>query len=79
MRLALALLVAGVLADDANHVFALHDATGFAKALDGCSHFHSWADSVFGDKKSRWRSHGFPVRSRLHCFWRKVIRPLVRS
>ena len=51
MRLALALLVTCVLADDANHVFALHDATGFAKALDGCSHFHSWADSVFWGQK----------------------------
>jgi len=38
--LTLPLLVARVLADDANHVFALHDAAAFAKAFDGCSYFH---------------------------------------
>jgi hypothetical protein len=36
--------VAGVFADDAHDIFAFHDAAGFAKALDGCSHFHGWFD-----------------------------------
>ena len=39
-RLALPLLVARVLADHADDIFALHDAAGFAKAFDGCSYFH---------------------------------------
>jgi hypothetical protein len=51
--------VARVFADYANHVFALHDAAGFAKAFDGCSYFHGLKIvSVLEDKKSRWR--GFP-------------------
>ena len=39
-RLALPLLVARVLADDADHILALHDAAGLAKPFDGCSYFH---------------------------------------
>ena len=38
--LALPLLVARILADDAHDVFALYDAAAFAKAFDGCSYFH---------------------------------------
>ena len=38
--LTLPLLVARIFANDANHVFALHDAAAFAKAFDGCSYFH---------------------------------------
>ena len=34
IALALPLLVAGVLANHADHVFALHDAAGFAKPFD---------------------------------------------
>ena len=38
--LALPLLVARILADDAHYVFALYDAAALAKAFDGCSYFH---------------------------------------
>jgi hypothetical protein len=59
-RLTLPLLVARVFADDANYVFALHDAAAFAKAFDGCSYFHGLESvemglrvmSKFEDKKS---------------------------
>jgi hypothetical protein len=37
----LALLVARVLADDADHIVAAHDLAGFAKAFDGGSDFHA--------------------------------------
>jgi hypothetical protein len=40
MLLALPLLVARILANDADHVLALHDAAGLAKPFDGCSYFH---------------------------------------
>src|SRR5258708_765378 len=40
MALALPLLVARVLANDADHVLALHDAAGLPKPFDGCSYFH---------------------------------------
>ena len=40
MALALPLLVARILANDADHVLALHDAAGLAKPFDGCSYFH---------------------------------------
>ena len=59
MASALPLLVARVFTDDADHILALHDAAGLAKAFDGCSYFHG-LNSVdyLEDKKSRWR--GFP-------------------
>jgi hypothetical protein len=40
MASALPLLVARILANDADDILALHDAAGFAKPLDGCSYFH---------------------------------------
>jgi hypothetical protein len=40
LGLTLALLVAGVRADDAQDVLSLHDAARFAQALDGGSYFH---------------------------------------
>ena len=53
-RLALPLLVPGVFADDADDIFALHDAAAFAEAFDGGSDFHGlnlgWN---LEDKKSR--------------------------
>lgn len=39
-KLTLPLLVARILANHADHVFALHDTAAFAKAFDGCSYFH---------------------------------------
>jgi hypothetical protein len=41
----LPLLVPRVLADDADDIFALHDAAAFAEAFDGGSDFHGW---IFG-------------------------------
>jgi len=38
---ALALLVTGVLADNAHHVIAADDLAGFAKTFDGSSDFHA--------------------------------------
>jgi hypothetical protein len=51
---ALPLLMARVLADDADNVLALHDAAALAKAFDGCSYFHGWKSGWnLEDKKSR--------------------------
>jgi hypothetical protein len=54
-----------VLADHADDVLALHDAAGFAKALNGCSDFHDWMSEKLAaaseDKKSRWKPEA-PVR-----------------
>ena len=59
--LALPLLVARVFTDDADHILALHDAAGLAKAFDGCSNFHGFKSGCMEDKKSRWRGFS-PVR-----------------
>jgi hypothetical protein len=40
MGSALPLFMARILANDADHIFALHDAAGLAKPFDGCSYFH---------------------------------------
>ena len=49
--LALPLLVARILANYADHVFALHDAAAFAKAFDGCSYFHGLKLFGYGGQK----------------------------
>ena len=66
MALALPLLVARILADDADHILALHDAAGLAKPFDGCSYFHGFKKSIlcWKDKKSRWVN---PVRSGIYA------------
>jgi hypothetical protein len=52
MALALPLLVARILANNADHIFALHDAAGFAKPFDRCSYFHGLKSGlVFGGQK----------------------------
>jgi hypothetical protein len=52
MASALPLLVARILANDADHVLALHDAAGLAKPFDGCSYFHDLKIGfVFGGQK----------------------------
>jgi len=55
--LALPLLVARVLANNAQDILTLYDAAAFAKAFYGCSYFHFlWLEKVsvsdLGDKKS---------------------------
>ncbi len=40
MKLTLALLVAGILADDADHTLAADDAAGFTEGLDGGTDSH---------------------------------------
>ena len=47
MCLTLPLFVARVFADDANYVFALHDAAALAKAFNGCSYFHDLKSGGF--------------------------------
>jgi len=51
--LALALLVARILANDANDILALHNAACFAKPFHRCSYFHVRSGS--DDKKSPWQ------------------------
>jgi hypothetical protein len=62
--LALALLVARVLADDAHDVLSLHDAAAFAKAFDGGSDFHGWILRLgFGGQKIALKTRTSSVRS----------------
>jgi hypothetical protein len=60
---ALALLVAGVLANNAHDVVAADDLAGFAKTFDGSSDFHArvadgWASALDGDGLWDWVTTG---------------------
>ena len=62
--LALPLLVPGVFADDADDVFALHDAAAFAQAFDGGSDFHGSDFRLeFGGQKIALKTRTSSVRS----------------
>ena len=59
MTSALPLLVARILANDADHVLTLYDAAGLAKAFDGCSYFHGLKIGWIWRTKNR-AGEGFP-------------------
>ena len=56
----MALLVARVLADDADHIVAAHDLAGFAKTFDGSSDFHT-KDGWIREIGNEWDSSSVSV------------------
>lgn len=57
MKLTLALLVTGILADDADHTLAADDAAGFTEGLDGGTDSHG--DGKRDKKRARFERGGW--------------------